>query len=113
MSTDEAIKRAVCEALGGTYRADVDAWISDRDTVSWEQPRGNHGDAITALEVWRARHGGWWMMDSPCSDSLESEWRFTITIGNMHAAGAALDMPAAACKAIAAAWAKMKETSNG
>ena len=100
-------KRDLCEAVGWEYHDDICAIRGDG---MWRAPfHSNVADAIAALEAWRAKHGGWWEMLSP--DETSSDWVATVA----PKVGCAVDghadtLPAAACRAILAAWRKMKES---
>lgn len=100
----EQDKRDLCEAVG---------WkLSNRCASAYSAPGdGRHpwddtGDAIAALEAWRAKHGGsvFVTLSKPHKVDIFADGQF---IGNSNGD----TMPAAACRAILAAWRKMKATN--
>lgn len=107
---DESIRRAVCEACEWKYSEGV-AFVGDVNgpLVPWSDV----GDAIAALDAWRhKRSAPWWRID-------RGDRGYVLLIEKSAPEGQtelaqkwANDLPTAACEAIAAAWAKMKEQED-
>lgn len=95
--------RDLGEAVGWKYRDKLGCIMADGET--WRNPFGNNGDAIAALEAWRAKHGGsvFITLSKPHKVDIFNDGRF---IGNCNGD----TLPLAACRAILAAWRKMKES---
>lgn len=97
--TSDQDKRELCEAVG----LDAEDVIGGQWRLPWE----NDGDAIAALEAWRAKHGGsvFITLSKPHKVDIFADGRF---IGNCNGD----TLPAAACRAILAAWRWMKESEK-
>lgn len=101
--------RDLCEAVGWKYLGRFGGVLGDVNT--WRNPFGNIADAIAALEAWRAKSPDrYWEVSSPDKDEPVL-FGCLLIYGDMEAQRAdGTGLPAAACKAILAAWRKMKES---